>query len=92
MDETPWRRVARESDLSEGVPVAVKAGEEVILLVRFEGVVRAFGHECPHHHDPLEKGALIGGELLCPGHYARFSARDGTLVAPPPWTTCRPTP
>jgi NADPH-dependent 2,4-dienoyl-CoA reductase/sulfur reductase-like enzyme/nitrite reductase/ring-hydroxylating ferredoxin subunit len=83
MEETAWRRAARESDLVEGVPVLAKAGEENVLLVRFEGVVRAFGHECPHHNDPLEKGALIKGELVCPGHYARFSARDGKLSAPP---------
>jgi 3-phenylpropionate/trans-cinnamate dioxygenase ferredoxin reductase subunit len=83
MDETAWKRAARESDLVEGVPLLVKAGDEEVLLVRFEGQVRAFGHECPHHHDPLEKGALVGGELVCPGHYARFSARDGTMTAPP---------
>ena len=83
MPEPSWRRVARESDLVEGVPVRAEAAEDVILLVRFEGIVRAFGHECPHHHDPLEKGAFARGELICPGHYARLSARDGTLVAPP---------
>jgi NADPH-dependent 2,4-dienoyl-CoA reductase/sulfur reductase-like enzyme/nitrite reductase/ring-hydroxylating ferredoxin subunit len=81
--ETGWRKVARESDLIEGVPVLAKAGDEGIYLVRLDGVVRALGHECPHHHDPLEKGALIGGEAICPAHFARLDARDGKLVAPP---------
>ena len=77
MNETSWRRVARESDLSEGVPVAVKAGEEVILLVRFEGAVRAFGHECPHHHDPLEKGRSSGGSSSAPATTRGFPRETG---------------
>ena len=81
--ETGFRKVARDSDLIEGIPVLATAGEEGIYLVRLDGVVRALGHECPHHHDPLEKGALIDGEIVCPGHFARLNARDGKLIAPP---------
>ncbi len=81
--ENGWRKVARDSDLVEGIPILAKAGDEGIYLVRLDGVVRALGHECPHHHDPLEEGALIDGEIVCPGHFARLGARDGKLVAPP---------
>jgi NADPH-dependent 2,4-dienoyl-CoA reductase/sulfur reductase-like enzyme/nitrite reductase/ring-hydroxylating ferredoxin subunit len=81
--ETGWRKAARDSDLVEGIPILAKADEEGIYLVRLDGIVRALGHECPHHHDPLEKGALIGGEVVCPGHFARLDARDGKLIAPP---------
>ena len=84
MDDAVWRMVARESDLAEGVPLLVSAGEEKILLVRLEGRIHAVGHECPHYGEKLEKGVLFGREIVCKSHFARFDVTTGKMTSPPP--------
>ncbi|MGA2642933.1 MAG: FAD-dependent oxidoreductase [Spirochaetia bacterium] len=83
MDETGWRRVARDSDLAEKAMVVVALGEEKILLVRLEGTVRAVGHECPHYQEKLENGALFGTQIVCKSHFARMDVTTGKVIAPP---------
>ncbi|HSV91752.1 MAG TPA: FAD-dependent oxidoreductase [Desulfobacterales bacterium] len=83
MDDAAWIRVCRDEDLLEGEPRVLKAGDAEAYLVRLEGAVRAVGTECPHYHEPLIKGVLFGHEIVCPSHFARLDARDGTMIAPP---------
>ena len=83
MDEAAWRSVAKGSDLAEGVPAVVEAGEEKVLLVRIQGTVHAMGHLCPHYDEKLEKGALFGTEIVCKSHLARMDVTTGRVVAPP---------
>jgi NADPH-dependent 2,4-dienoyl-CoA reductase/sulfur reductase-like enzyme/nitrite reductase/ring-hydroxylating ferredoxin subunit len=83
MDDAAWRMVARESELAEGVPLLVSAGEEKILLVRLDGRIHAVGHECPHYEEKLEKGVLIGSEIVCKSHFARFDVTTGKMTSPP---------
>jgi NADPH-dependent 2,4-dienoyl-CoA reductase/sulfur reductase-like enzyme/nitrite reductase/ring-hydroxylating ferredoxin subunit len=83
MEDGAWRRVARESDLAEGVPTLFAVGEEKVMLVRREGKVFAVGHECPHYQEPLEEGVLFGHEIVCLRHHARLDVSTGKLVAPP---------
>jgi NADPH-dependent 2,4-dienoyl-CoA reductase/sulfur reductase-like enzyme/nitrite reductase/ring-hydroxylating ferredoxin subunit len=83
MDESTWTKVARESDLPEGVMVLVESGEEKILLVRVEGKVHAVGHECPHYQEKLEKGVLFGHEVVCKSHFARLDVTTGKMISPP---------
>ena len=78
-----WIRVCRDDELAEGEPRAVTAGEQEVYLVRIDGVVRAVGTECPHYHEPLIKGVVLGHEVVCPAHFARFDLRDGRMVSPP---------
>lgn len=83
MDESTWTKVARESDLGEGVPVVVESGGEKVLLVRLEGKVHAVGHECPHYQEKLENGVLFGRELVCKSHFARLDVTTGKMISPP---------
>jgi NADPH-dependent 2,4-dienoyl-CoA reductase/sulfur reductase-like enzyme/nitrite reductase/ring-hydroxylating ferredoxin subunit len=83
MEETGWRRVARESDLTENALVVVVQGEEKILLTRIQGNVYAVGHECPHYQEKLEKGALFGTQIICKSHFARMDVTTGRVIAPP---------
>jgi NADPH-dependent 2,4-dienoyl-CoA reductase/sulfur reductase-like enzyme/nitrite reductase/ring-hydroxylating ferredoxin subunit len=83
MDDTAWTQVARDADLSEGVPMVVSAGEEKVLLVRYQGAVYAVGHTCPHYQEKLEKGVLFGPEIVCKSHLARLDVTTGRTISPP---------
>lgn len=83
MEEHPWRKVAEEQDLKEGVPVSAKAGKEEILLVRRGDRIYACGHRCSHYGAPLSEGLLSGHEVTCPWHHARFDVTTGSMTAAP---------
>ena len=83
MDDASWDRVCRDDELTEGEPRVLNAGGQDAYLVRLDGVVRAVGTECPHYHEPIIKGMLLGHEVVCPAHFARLDARDGRMISPP---------
>ena len=83
MDSSLWRQVARESELAEGGMKLVEDGEEKVLLVRREGRIYAIGHKCPHYQEKLEKGVVVGDEIICKSHQARFDVRTGRVTSPP---------
>ncbi len=70
-------------ELPPGVPKAVRVDGKEVLLVRVGEVVHACGGECPHYGAPLAEGFIVGQEVVCPWHNARFDLRTGVVVAPP---------
>ena len=54
-----------------------------VLLVRRQGQYYALAPQCPHYGAPLEKGRLVGDQLVCPWHHACFRVQDGSLCEPP---------
>lgn len=58
------------------------AGEKV-LLVRTQGKLFTVGATCTHLGGPLEEGLLVGGEVRCPWHHARFALDSGEAVGAP---------
>ncbi len=79
-----WIRVAEESVLEEGVPVATEVAEDKkVLVVRLKGKVHACGNECSHYGAPLTDGVLSGTVLTCPWHNARFDVTTGRMLAAP---------
>jgi len=73
-------------DLPDGGMLVGHAGGEAVLLVRCGNDVHAVAAECAHYHAPLVDGVLVGCELRCPYHHARFDARTGAVTGPPsPW-------
>jgi len=70
-------RVANKDDLSPGGVKVVEVGEEEIALCNVEGQVYAVANICTHDNSPLGAGHLIGSEIECPRHGARFDVRTG---------------
>jgi NADPH-dependent 2,4-dienoyl-CoA reductase/sulfur reductase-like enzyme/nitrite reductase/ring-hydroxylating ferredoxin subunit len=77
-------RVASGDELPEGRLLEVDAGGKKVLLLRQDGVLRAYGARCPHYDAPLAHGLLHDGRLVCPWHQGTFDARTGDLLEPPP--------
>lgn len=83
MPKERWTPVARVEDLAEGVPVSVEIGEKKVLLVRLKDGIHACSNKCTHYGAPLDEGLLVGHEVTCPWHNARFDVRTGGMTSPP---------
>ena len=82
-DNPPLHRVAPRSQLRDGVPLRVEAGDTPVLLIRDGDAVHAYQADCPHAGAPLDQGAVCGGRLICPWHKATFDVQRGALLEPP---------
>ena len=72
-----FTRVASVDDLAEGRMKSVKAGFEQACLARVNGEFYALEEFCSHAGGALSGGALVGYEVVCPLHGARFDVRTG---------------
>ena len=72
-------------DVPEGGSLLGHANGEAVLLVRPAGgtAVFAVGATCTHYGGPLAEGCVVGHEVRCPWHHARFDVRTGAAVAAP---------
>jgi NADPH-dependent 2,4-dienoyl-CoA reductase/sulfur reductase-like enzyme/nitrite reductase/ring-hydroxylating ferredoxin subunit len=77
-------RVTGAGELPEGRLLEGDAGGKKVLLLRQDGVLRAYGARCPHYDAPLAHGLLHDGRLVCPWHQGTFDAVTGDLLEPPP--------
>jgi apoptosis-inducing factor 3 len=83
MTGSEYQKVAKESDLVEGVPQLVKVGDADVLVVRLEGAVHAMANKCSHYECPLNEGAVFGHHVVCRCHDARFDLTTGRALAAP---------
>lgn len=79
-------------DLRQGVPAAevpqtgVLLGHvdgEPVLLCRRDREIHAVGATCTHYGGPLAEGLVVGHQIRCPWHHARFDLRTGAAVGAP---------
>jgi nitrite reductase/ring-hydroxylating ferredoxin subunit len=88
MAEENFRRLSLNDckDIEEGEMKEVKYGtkeKESILVVKYEGTLRALSNYCPHFGAPLHTGMLIDNVVKCPWHGASFDIVTGqTDISP----------
>jgi nitrite reductase/ring-hydroxylating ferredoxin subunit len=78
-------------EIADGQARGFLVGEGVarrdVILVRRDGVLRAYVNACPHQGTPLEtfpdRFLDQDGLLVCSTHGARFRAQDGFCVSGP---------
>ncbi len=82
-----WIDLIDAAALAEGDAVAVTAafaaGPRELALFRVDGEVYATDNVCTHADARLCDGFLIGHEIECPLHQARFDIRDGRVTCEP---------
>lgn len=76
-------RVVALADCEPGQPIRVEAAGQAILVVLLDGEPRAMSDICPHNGASLAEGVLRGDCITCPGHFWRFSVRDGSKQSDP---------
>ena len=78
-----WVDVVGDEELVHGSPVAARAGEVAVLLVRQGATIRAIADVCGHAGGPLHEGELNDGCITCPWHQSTFRLSDGSVVHGP---------
>jgi metal-sulfur cluster biosynthetic enzyme/nitrite reductase/ring-hydroxylating ferredoxin subunit len=78
-----YHTVAQLSELPEGGNLFVEVDDQPVALFRVEGQVFAIDDVCTHDGGPLADGKLIGHEIECDRHGARFNIRTGSVICMP---------
>lgn len=76
-------RVGSRQEVPEGAAVVAEAGEQRLALCNVDGTIFAIDDVCTHDGGPLGEGMLIGDEIECPRHGARFDVRTGRATHMP---------
>jgi 3-phenylpropionate/trans-cinnamate dioxygenase ferredoxin subunit len=75
--------VAKLADMRENEVRQVSVGKTAVILCRVEGRVYALEDLCTHEYSALGRGRMIGHEVECPRHGARFDVRTGEATRLP---------
>ena len=71
------------SDVPPGRVKTVEVGDEDIALCNVQGEIYAIANVCTHDDGPLGEGYLLGEEIECPRHGARFNVKTGEVKVLP---------
>ena len=81
-----WTRVCATSECLPGeYKVATVDGVQV-AVINLEGTYYAIEDVCTHDGGELTGGRIVGEEIECPRHGARFDIRTGDVTCPPAYT------
>ena len=83
MAETEFLTVADVDEIQPGERMIVEIDGKWILILNVDGQFYAIADLCSHDDGPLSDGELIGCEIECPRHGARFDIRNGKVMSPP---------
>jgi 3-phenylpropionate/trans-cinnamate dioxygenase ferredoxin subunit len=75
--------VARLAEIPENGLVPVEVDGVKIVLANSRGTVHALHDECSHEEFPLSDGEVVGDQVTCLLHGARFDLRTGAAKALP---------
>lgn len=78
-----WTRVCAVEELPEGEFRTVDVDGADAAVFHIEGQYYAIEDVCTHDGAPLTGGPVVGCEIFCPRHGAKFSLRTGAALTPP---------
>ena len=76
-------KVAGRTELPPGSRKFLDVDGRAIALFNIDGAFYAIDDVCTHDGGPLADGELIGCEIQCPRHGARFDVRTGRALCMP---------
>jgi 3-phenylpropionate/trans-cinnamate dioxygenase ferredoxin subunit len=76
-------KAATLSDVPPGRVLLVEIGEDDVALCNVDGEIYAIADVCTHDGGALGQGYLVGDEIECPRHGARFNVRTGQVTTLP---------
>jgi 3-phenylpropionate/trans-cinnamate dioxygenase ferredoxin component len=87
-------QVVETSEIPRGERLAFEIDGLPIAVFNVSGEYYAIGDVCTHDDGPLADGELVGFQLICPRHGARFDIRNGKALILPafidtPWYPVR---
>jgi 3-phenylpropionate/trans-cinnamate dioxygenase ferredoxin component len=78
-----FTKVARTEEIPSGEKKVVEVDGVLVVVVNLDGQFYAIEDVCTHDGGPLGEGKLVGCELICPRHGARFDVRTGEATKMP---------
>jgi 3-phenylpropionate/trans-cinnamate dioxygenase ferredoxin subunit len=72
-------KAAKLSEIETGQVKVFEVGDEDVALCNVGGKIYAVANVCTHDDGPLGAGYLLGDEIECPRHGARFNVRTGAV-------------
>jgi 3-phenylpropionate/trans-cinnamate dioxygenase ferredoxin subunit len=76
-------KAAKLNQVPPGRVRIVEVGDEDVALCNVGGEIFAIANVCTHDDGPLGQGYLLGDEIECPRHGARFNVRTGEVKSLP---------
>lgn len=78
-----WFDIADVHDFPIGTHRALIAKGIAIVIFNLEGEYYALHNQCTHADYPLDEGPILGEEIICPLHGARFCIKTGEVRSAP---------
>ena len=78
-----WINAVAEHDLQPGEHQVVEIEDAMIVLFNLNGEYFALEDVCTHDGSEIASGCVVGEEIECPRHGAKFCIRTGEVTAPP---------
>jgi 3-phenylpropionate/trans-cinnamate dioxygenase ferredoxin subunit len=75
--------IAPADELPINERIFIEIAGQPIVIINLAGQLYAIGDVCSHDNGPLGDGELIGFEVVCPRHGARFDIRSGKATRSP---------
>ena len=80
---TDFVKVARTDEVEPGQAKIVDVKGKQIALFKVGGEYFAIDNLCTHEEASLAEGEIVGFEVTCPLHGAKFDVRSGEVLGPP---------
>ena len=78
-----FTKVGKLADVPPGRVMVYKIQEREIAVCNAGGDLYAIDNVCTHDEGSLDQGELLGYEVECPRHGARFDVRSGEVTEAP---------
>ena len=78
-----WVRVSRLNEFPPGSRRVVDVDGVMVAVFHLNEGLFAIEDVCTHDGGELASGELVGREIICPRHGARFDLQTGAVTAPP---------
>lgn len=76
-------KVCSVSEIPDPGKMTLEVDQTMVVLFHVDGQFHCLDDVCTHDGGPLGEGQLIGHEIACPRHGARFCVRSGEALTMP---------
>jgi len=74
---------ARKNEIPDQSAKCVEVEDKTIAIFNLGGEFYAIDNTCTHRGGPLDEGDIIGEEVECPWHCAKFNIKTGEVTSEP---------
>ena len=83
LTEYDFVEIGAADEIDSGERLFVEIDETAIVVFNILGELFAIGDLCSHDDGPLGDGEVIGYQIVCPRHGAKFDVRSGKVLSLP---------